>query len=42
LGAKGLLALSKLVQTGGTGAEWGKAPSVIFPDFFIKLGSTAV
>ena len=30
MGAKELPALHKLVQTGGTGAERGRAPSVLF------------
>jgi hypothetical protein len=42
LDAKELPALHKLVQTGGTGAEWGKAPSVFSLDFFTKLAGTAV
>jgi hypothetical protein len=42
LGAKGLPVLNKLAQTGQTCAEPGKAPSVFFPDFFIKPAGTAV
>jgi hypothetical protein len=37
-----LPALNKRVQTCGTSAERGKAPSVFFPDFFIELASTTV